>query len=111
MTERTPVTYREAGVDIDAGEELVGRIKPRVRRSMRPEVLGGIGGFGALVEVPLDRYRKPVLVSGTDGVGTKLRLAIDTGRRGSVGTRLGWMWAHDLVVQGAEPLFFLDHFA
>ncbi len=77
MTERAPVTYREAGVDIDAGEELVERIKPRVKRSMRREVLGGIGGFGALVEIPLDRYRKPVLVSGTDGVGTKLRLAID----------------------------------
>ena len=80
MTERAPITYREAGVDIDAGDELVERIKPKVRRSMRREVLGGIGGFGALVEVPLDRYRKPVLVSGTDGVGTKLRLAIDTGR-------------------------------
>jgi len=78
MIERAPVTYRDAGVDIDAGDELVERIKPRVKRSMRPEVLGGIGGFGALVEVPLDRYRKPVLVSGTDGVGTKLRLAIDT---------------------------------
>jgi phosphoribosylformylglycinamidine cyclo-ligase len=105
------VTYREAGVDIDAGEELVERIKPGVRRSMRPEVLGGIGGFGALVEVPLDRYRKPVLVSGTDGVGTKLRLAIDTGRHDTVGIDLVAMCANDVIVQGAEPLYFLDYFA
>jgi len=111
MTEREPVTYREAGVDIDAGEELVERIKPRVKRSMRREVLGGIGGFGALVEVPLERYRKPVLVSGTDGVGTKLRLAIDTHRHDTVGIDLVAMCANDVVVQGAEPLFFLDYFA
>ncbi|MDP9010209.1 MAG: phosphoribosylformylglycinamidine cyclo-ligase [Pseudomonadota bacterium] len=111
MTERAPVTYRDAGVDIDAGDELVERIKPRVRRSMRPEVLGGIGGFGALVEVPLDRYRKPVLVSGTDGVGTKLRLAIDTQRHDGVGIDLVAMCANDVIVQGAEPLFFLDYFA
>ena len=111
MTERAPVTYREAGVDIDAGEELVERIKPHVRRSMRREVLGGIGGFGALVEVPLDRYRKPVLVSGTDGVGTKLRLAIDTRRPDTVGIDLVAMCVNDVVVQGAEPLFFLDYFA
>jgi phosphoribosylformylglycinamidine cyclo-ligase len=111
MTERAPVTYREAGVDIDAGEELVERIKPRVKRSMRGEVLGGIGGFGALVELPLDRYKRPVLVSGTDGVGTKLRLAIDTGRHDAVGIDLVAMCANDVVVQGAEPLFFLDYFA
>jgi phosphoribosylformylglycinamidine cyclo-ligase len=111
MTERAPVTYRDAGVDIDAGDELVERIKPRVKRSMRPEVLGGIGGFGALVEVPLDRYRKPVLVSGTDGVGTKLRLAIDTQRHDGVGIDLVAMCANDVVVQGAEPLFFLDYYA
>ena len=111
MTDHAPVTYRDAGVDIDAGEELVERIKPAVRRSMRPEVLGGIGGFGALVEVPLDRYRKPVLVSGTDGVGTKLRLAIDTGRHDTVGVDLVAMCVNDVVVQGAEPLFFLDYFA
>jgi phosphoribosylformylglycinamidine cyclo-ligase len=111
MTERAPVTYRDAGVDMDAGEELVERIKPGVRRSMRREVLGGIGGFGALVEVPLDRYRKPVLVSGTDGVGTKLRLAIDTGRHDTVGIDLVAMCVNDVVVQGAEPLFFLDYFA
>jgi phosphoribosylformylglycinamidine cyclo-ligase len=111
MTERAPLTYREAGVDIDAGEELVERIKPHVKRSMRREVLGGIGGFGALVEVPLDRYRKPVLVSGTDGVGTKLRLAIDTHRHDTVGIDLVAMCVNDVVVQGAEPLFFLDYFA
>jgi phosphoribosylformylglycinamidine cyclo-ligase len=111
MTERAPLTYAQAGVDIDAGDALVERIKPAVRRSMRPEVLGGIGGFGALVEVPLDRYRKPVLVSGTDGVGTKLRLAIDTGRHDTIGIDLVAMCANDVVVQGAEPLFFLDYFA
>jgi phosphoribosylformylglycinamidine cyclo-ligase len=111
MTDRAPVTYRDAGVDIDAGDELVERIKPRVKRSMRPEVLAGIGGFGALVEVPMDRYRKPVLVSGTDGVGTKLRLAIDTRRHDGVGIDLVAMCANDVVVQGAEPLYFLDYFA
>src|ERR1700729_538566 len=111
MTERAPVTYRDAGVDIDAGDELVERIKPRVKRSMRPEVLGGIGGFGALVEVPLDRYRKPVLVPGTDGVGTKLPPAIDTQRHDGVGIDLVAMCVNDVVVQGAEPLFFLDYFA
>jgi phosphoribosylformylglycinamidine cyclo-ligase len=111
MTERAPVTYREAGVDIDAGEDLVARIKPGVKRSMRREVLAGIGGFGALVEVPLDRYRKPVLVSGTDGVGTKLRVAIDTGRHDTVGIDLVAMCVNDVLVQGAEPLFFLDYYA
>ncbi len=111
MTERTPVTYRDAGVDIDAGDELVERIKPRVKRCMRPEVLGGIGGFGALVEVPLDRFKKPVLVSGTDGVGTKLRLAIDTQRHDGVGIDLVAMCANDVVVQGAEPFYFLDYYA
>ncbi|MGE0582256.1 MAG: phosphoribosylformylglycinamidine cyclo-ligase [Steroidobacteraceae bacterium] len=107
----TPVTYRDAGVDIDAGDELVERIKPLVRRTQRREVLGGIGGFGALVEVPLDRYVRPVLVSGTDGVGTKLRLAIETGRHDTIGIDLVAMCANDVVVQGAEPLFFLDYYA
>jgi len=111
MAEHGSITYREAGVDIDAGEELVERIKPHVRRSLRREVLGGLGGFGALVEIPLDRYRKPVLVSGTDGVGTKLRLAIDTNRNETVGIDLVAMCANDVVVHGAEPLFFLDYFA
>jgi phosphoribosylformylglycinamidine cyclo-ligase len=96
---------------MDAGEELIDRIKPGVKRSLRREVLGGIGGFGALFEVPLDRYRKPVLVSGTDGVGTKLRVAIDTGRHDTVGIDLVAMCVNDVVVQGAEPLFFLDYFA
>jgi len=111
MTHRTSITYRDAGVDIDAGDELVERIKPLVRRSMRGEVLGGLGGFGALVEVPLERYRRPVLVSGTDGVGTKLRLAIETGRHDTIGIDLVAMCANDVVVQGAEPLFFLDYYA
>jgi phosphoribosylformylglycinamidine cyclo-ligase len=104
-------TYRDAGVDIDAGDALVERIKPRVARTTRPEVLAGIGGFGALVEVPLDRYRRPVLVSGTDGVGTKLKLAIETGRHDTIGIDLVAMCANDVVVQGAEPLFFLDYYA
>src|ERR1700761_9370391 len=107
MTDRSPVTYLDAGVDIDAGDELVERIKPRVRRSMRPEVLGGIGGFGALVEIPLDRYKKPGLVSGTDGGGTQLRLAIDMQRHDGVGIALVAMCANDVIVQGAEPLYFL----
>jgi len=111
MSESPSLTYRDAGVDIDAGDELVERIKPRVRRTLRPEVLGGLGGFGALVEIPPGRWRHPVLVSGTDGVGTKLRLAIDTGRHDTVGIDLVAMCANDVVVQGAEPLFFLDYFA
>jgi phosphoribosylformylglycinamidine cyclo-ligase len=111
MTERPPLTYRDAGVDIDAGEELVERIKPRVARTMRPEVLAGIGGFGAMIEIPQGRWKRPVLVAGTDGVGTKLRLAIDTGLHDGVGQDLVAMCANDVVVQGAEPLFFLDYYA
>jgi phosphoribosylformylglycinamidine cyclo-ligase len=110
MTEGPAITYRDAGVDIDAGDELVERIKPLVRRTQRREVLAGIGGFGALVELPAG-YRRPVLVSGTDGVGTKLRLAIDTGRHDTIGIDLVAMCANDVVVQGAEPLFFLDYYA
>jgi phosphoribosylformylglycinamidine cyclo-ligase len=105
-----PITYRDAGVDIDAGDELVERIKPLVRRAQRREVLAGIGGFGALVELP-PGYRRPVLVSGTDGVGTKLRLAIDTGRHDTIGIDLVAMCVNDVIVQGAEPLFFLDYYA
>ncbi|MGA2365272.1 MAG: phosphoribosylformylglycinamidine cyclo-ligase [Steroidobacteraceae bacterium] len=104
-------TYRDAGVDIDAGDALIERIKPMVKRTMRPEVLAGIGGFGAMVELPLGRYRRPVLVSGTDGVGTKLKLAIQTGRHDSIGIDLVAMCVNDVIVQGAEPLFFLDYYA
>ena len=111
MNESPRISYRDAGVDIDAGDELVERIKPLVRRSQRPEVLAGIGGFGALVELPVGRYQRPVLVSGTDGVGTKLRLAIDTGRHDTIGIDLVAMCVNDVVVQGAEPLFFLDYYA
>jgi phosphoribosylformylglycinamidine cyclo-ligase len=110
MTQGPGTTYRDAGVDIDAGDELVERIKPLVRRAQRREVLAGIGGFGALVELP-QGYRHPVLVSGTDGVGTKLRLAIDTGRHDTIGIDLVAMCANDVVVPGAEPLFFLDYYA
>ena len=111
MSKPHSYTYRDAGVDIDAGDALVERIKPLVRRTTRPEVLAGIGGFGAMVELPLGRYRRPVLVSGTDGVGTKLRLAIETGRHDTIGIDLVAMCANDVVVQGAEPLFFLDYYA
>ena len=110
MSEDRGITYRDAGVDIDAGDELVERIKPLVRRAQRREVLAGIGGFGALIELP-SGYRRPVLVAGTDGVGTKLRLAIDTGRHDTIGIDLVAMCANDVVVQGAEPLFFLDYYA
>jgi phosphoribosylformylglycinamidine cyclo-ligase len=104
------LSYRDAGVDIDAGDALVEAIKPFARRTLRPEVLTGIGGFGALCEIPR-KYRQPVLVSGTDGVGTKLKLAFLMGRHDTVGIDLVAMSANDIVVQGAEPLFFLDYFA
>lgn len=107
----SPISYRDAGVDIDAGNTLVDRIKPVVARTRRPGVVSGIGGFGALFELPLDRYRQPLLVSGTDGVGTKLKLAIDSGRHDTIGIDLVAMCANDIIVQGAEPLFFLDYYA
>jgi phosphoribosylformylglycinamidine cyclo-ligase len=107
---KTSLSYRDAGVDIDAGNALVERIKDVTRRTARPEVLGGIGGFGALCEIPRG-YREPVLVSATDGVGTKLRLAMDLGVHDTVGVDLVAMCANDLVVAGAEPLFFLDYYA
>jgi len=104
------MTYREAGVNIDAGNALVERIKPLAQRSFRPEVMGGLGGFGALFDLS-GRYREPVLVSGTDGVGTKLKLAQQLGRHDTIGIDLVAMCVNDVLVQGAEPLFFLDYFA
>lgn len=105
-----PLTYRDAGVDIDAGDALVDRIKPFARKTLRPEVLGGIGGFGALFEISR-KFREPVLVAGTDGVGTKLKLAFELDRHDTVGIDLVAMSVNDILVQGAEPLFFLDYFA
>src|SRR5690606_11885726 len=104
------LSYRDAGVDIDAGDALVDRIKPLARRTMRPEVMGGIGGFGALFELT-GKYREPVLVSGTDGVGTKLKLAFQWNKHDTVGQDLVAMSVNDILMQGAEPLFFLDYFA
>jgi phosphoribosylformylglycinamidine cyclo-ligase len=109
MTQES-LSYRDAGVDIDAGDQLVERIKPFARKTLREGVLGGIGGFGALFEVPR-RYREPVLVSGTDGVGTKLKLAFELQRHDTIGIDLVAMSVNDILVQGAEPLFFLDYFA
>ncbi len=104
------LSYRDAGVDIEAGDALVEAIKPFAGRTLRPEVLAGIGGFGALCQIP-KKYRHPVLVSGTDGVGTKLKLAFELGRHDAVGIDLVAMSVNDVLVQGAEPLFFLDYYA
>ncbi|PPC74163.1 phosphoribosylformylglycinamidine cyclo-ligase [Pokkaliibacter plantistimulans] len=108
--QKKSLSYKDAGVDIDAGNALVERIKGVASRTKRPEVLGGLGGFGALCEIPAG-YRQPVLVSGTDGVGTKLRLAMDLGKHDTIGIDLVAMCVNDLVVAGAEPLFFLDYYA
>jgi len=110
VTTSSGLSYRDAGVDIDAGDDLVERIKPHARRTMRPEVLGGIGGFGALMELP-KHYKEPVLISGTDGVGTKLKLAFHLNKHDTIGQDLVAMSVNDILVQGAEPLFFLDYFA
>jgi phosphoribosylformylglycinamidine cyclo-ligase len=110
MSSKRTFTYKAAGVDIDAGDELIERITPAVRRTLRPEVIGGLGGFGGLFRVP-SGYREPVLVSGTDGVGTKLKLAIEHDSHDEVGIDLVAMCANDVLVLGAEPLFFLDYYA
>ena len=110
MSMKKPTTYRDAGVDIDAGNELVERIKPLVESTRRDGVLGGIGGFGGLFELASERYKRPVLVAGADGVGTKLKLAIELELHNTVGIDLVAMCVNDVIVQGAEPLFFLDYY-
>lgn len=111
MSSTKSLSYSDAGVDIDAGNDLIEQIKPLAARTKRPGVLAGLGGFGALFEIPLDRYKSPLLVSGTDGVGTKLRLAMQMEKHDTIGIDLVAMCVNDLIVQGAEPLFFLDYYA
>jgi len=111
MSASTPLTYKGSGVDIDAGESLVERIRPAVARTLRPEVIGGLGGFGGLFRLATERYVEPVLVAGADGVGTKIKLAIDYDAHDAIGIDLVAMCVNDVIVQGAEPLFFLDYYA
>ncbi|HTP29957.1 MAG TPA: phosphoribosylformylglycinamidine cyclo-ligase [Anaeromyxobacteraceae bacterium] len=105
------ITYRDAGVDIEEGDRLVELIKPLAKPTLRPEVMAGIGGFGGLFALDLTKWKEPVLVSGTDGVGTKLKIAFAAGRHATVGIDLVAMCANDIAMAGAEPLFFLDYFA
>ena len=106
----TSLSYRDAGVDIDAGNQLVNKIGPIVKQTFRPGVLTGIGGFGGLFELPVEKYNQPVLVSGTDGVGTKLKVAMMMQRHDTIGIDLVAMCVNDIIVAGAEPLFFLDYY-
>ena len=105
------LTYKDSGVDITKGNQLIEKIKPIAKSTIRPGVLAGLGGFGAMFEIPLDKYKNPVLISGTDGVGTKLKVAEMLKKHDTIGIDLVAMCVNDLIVQGAEPLFFLDYFA